>query len=412
MTDLVYSFRIGRFARETTYRLEADALHWTDGRREGRVAYDSIPRMQSYKVRYWGSSATYWRCVLHPASGPSIVVQAAHYKGFRSVEDRTELYLPFVQQLGERIAAANPDASFESGRHWSAALDTAGNWLIIWFVSVLRLLDYDRMARLSGWVMRRVGPRLRGHRIAQENLRAAYPEKSDAEIETVLSGMWDNFGRIFIEYSHLHKIWDYDPDAAEPGRMEFDPTSRACFLELREAKEPVLIFGGHLANWELLLWGLGQRRGEAAVVYRPVKTAPIERELAKIRRRSSSGLIAADSRALFNIKAALKRGAAVGILVDEHFPRGVDVTFFGRTCKVNPVPALFARHSDYPLYGARIIRLPNGRFRFDILPPISPPRDQAGKIDIEQTMQMLTSIIEGWVREHPEQWNWMQRRWR
>ena len=366
MTDLAYSFRIGRFARATTYRQEAGSLHWTDGRREGRVTYDSIQRMQSYKVRYSGSSATYWRCVLHPKSGPKIVLQAAHYVGFRRIEDRSEFYLPFARQLGERILAANPHASFESGRHWSAALDTAGNWVIIWLLGVLRFADFDRMARLAGWVMRRVGPRLRGHRIAQENLRAAYPEKSAAEIEAILSGMWDNFGRIFIEYGHLQNIWDYDPDAAEPGRMEFDPSSRACFLELQEAKEPVLIFGGHLANWELLLWGMGQRRGEAAVVYRPIKTAPIERELAKIRRRSSSGLIAADLRALFNIKAALKRGAAVGILVDEHFPRGVDVTFFGRTCKVNPVPALFARHSNVPIYGGRIIRLPNGRFRFDL----------------------------------------------
>lgn len=412
MTDLVYSFRIGRFSRETAYRQEPDSLHWTDGRREGRVTYDSIQRMQSYKVRYAGSSATYWRCVLHRASGPKIVLQAAHYIGFRSVEDRTGLYIPFAQQLGERIAAANPNATFESGRHWSAALDTAGNWAVIWLLGVLRRVDFDRMARLSGWVMRRVGPRLRGHRIAQENLRAAYPEKSGAEIEAILSGMWDNFGRIFIEYGHLQDIWDYDPDAAKPGRIEFDQPSRECFLELREAKEPALIFGGHLANWELLLWGMGQRRGEAAVVYRPIKTVPIERELAKIRRRSSTGLIAADSRALFNIKAALKRGAAVGILVDEHFPRGVDVTFFGRPCKVNPVPALFARHANYPIYGSRMIRLPNGRFRFDIMAPISAPRDQDGKIDVAQTMQMITSIIEGWVREHPEQWNWMQRRWR
>ncbi len=412
MTDLTYSFRINRFSPVTTYRQEPDSLYWTDGRREGRIAYAAVEKVQGYKVRYWGSSATYWRCVLRGKDGPPLYLQAAHYIGFRSYEDRTEAYIPFVQQLEARVAAANPNAIFEGGRHWKAALYTAANWAVIGLVGVLRLADFDRTSRLAGWVMRRVGPRLRGHRIAQENLRASYPEKSAAEIEAILSGMWDNFGRIFIEYGHLEKLWDYDPDSAKPGRMEFDQISRACFLDLRAAKGPALIFGGHLANWELLLWGLGERHGEAAVVYRPIKTGPIERELAKIRRRSSSGLIPADARALFNIKGALKRGAAVGILVDEHFPRGVDVTFFGRPCKVNPVPALFARHANYPIYGSRIIRLPNGRFRFDIMPPISAPRDQAGKIDVEQTMQMITSIIEGWVREYPEQWNWMQRRWR
>ena len=412
MTDLAYSFRINRFAPAMTYRQEADTLYWTDGRREGRVAYNSIERVQTYKVRYWGSSATYWRCVLHSVSGPPLYLQAAHYNGFRRIEDRTEIYIPFIKQLEARIATASSNATFEGGSRWNATLDSAGSWTIMWVLRVLRLADFDRMTVLAGWVMRRVGPRLRGHRVALENLRAAYPEKSAAEIDAILSGMWDNMGRIFIEYGHLEKLWDYDPDSAEPGRIEFDPPSRACFLELREAKEPALVFGAHLANWELLVWGMGARRGEAAVVYRPPKTGLIEQEFARIRGRSSTSLIPADSTALLKIKAALKRGAAIGILVDEHFSRGVDATFFGRPCKVTPVPALFARHANYPIYGSHIVRLPNGRFRYDICGPISAPRDEAGKIDVARTMQMITSMVEGWIRDHPDQWNWMQRRWR
>ena len=43
---------------------------------------------------------------------------------------------------------------------------------------------------------------------------------------------------------------------------------------------------------------------------------------------------------------------------------------------------------------------------------IAPARDAQGKIDIAGTMQIITDVIEGWIREHPEQWLWLHRRWR
>jgi len=61
----------------------------------------------------------------------------------------------------------------------------------------------------------------------------------------------------------------------------------------------------------------------------------------------------------------------------------------------------------------KIIRLPDRhRFRVDLTEAIEPPRDADGKIDIEGTMQAITSVVEGWVREYPEQWLWVHRRWR
>ena len=413
MTDLDYSFRINRFATCKSYRQDVDTLYWTDGRREGRLAYKSIDKVRNYKVRYWGSSATYWRCELHSKSGPTVYLQAAHYVGFRRIEDRTDTYIPFIKQLETRIAADNPDATFHRGRHWLAAFEAVGGLAIVWMVRLLRYANLERIAALAGWLMRKIGPWLRGHRAALDNLRAAYPEKTAAEIDSILLGMWDNMGRIFVEYSQLSDLYDYNPERPELGRILVDPASRARCLKFLETKGPILMFGAHLANWELLVWGIGSRRhGELAVVYRPPRIGSVEQEFARIRSRSSTILIPADAEALIKIKAALQRGTAVGILIDEHFSRGVETTFFGRPCKVSPVLALFARRFDCPVFGARIIRLPNEKFRLDISDPIVPPRDENGKIDVTRTMQMITSIVEGWIREHPEQWNWMQRRWR
>lgn len=108
----------------------------------------------------------------------------------------------------------------------------------------------------------------------------------------------------------------------------------------------------------------------------------------------------------------LTRGTHAGMLVDQYNSRGVDVTFFGRRTKANPLMARLARHVDCPIHGTRVVRLPGDRFRVDLTKAIEKPRDAQGEIDVGATMQVISSVIEGWVREHPEQWLWLHRRWR
>jgi KDO2-lipid IV(A) lauroyltransferase len=100
------------------------------------------------------------------------------------------------------------------------------------------------------------------------------------------------------------------------------------------------------------------------------------------------------------------------MLVDQYYVNGVDVTFFGRPGKANPFIARPARHVECPIYGTRVVRRRIGIARAELSEPIEPRRDTEGRIDVQGTMQAITSVIEGWVREHPEQWLWVHRRWR
>jgi KDO2-lipid IV(A) lauroyltransferase len=59
-----------------------------------------------------------------------------------------------------------------------------------------------------------------------------------------------------------------------------------------------------------------------------------------------------------------------------------------------------------------MIRLPGHRFRGEITNALAIPRDADGKVDVQGTMQAVTSVVEGWVREYPDQWLWLHRRWR
>jgi KDO2-lipid IV(A) lauroyltransferase len=112
------------------------------------------------------------------------------------------------------------------------------------------------------------------------------------------------------------------------------------------------------------------------------------------------------------LAGALGRGSHVGMLIDQYYRAGVGVNFFGQPTTVNPLLARLAQHVDCPIHGVRVIRLPGHRLRAEITEQIEPARGADGKVDIAGTMQIVTNVIEGWIREHPEQWLWLHRRWR
>jgi KDO2-lipid IV(A) lauroyltransferase len=185
------------------------------------------------------------------------------------------------------------------------------------------------------------------------------------------------------------------------------------FIRLREDGKPALLFSAHVANWELPAVVAAANGQPTSILYRRPNIAAIADAIQNIRAVNMGNLISAKGvDAAFKIAAALENGEHVGLLVDQHFARGVDVTFFGRTCKANPILARMARRFECPIHGARVIRLPNGRFRMELTEEIAPARDAAGLVDVTGTMQIVTSIVEEWVREYPEQWLWLHRRWR
>ena len=96
-----------------------------------------------------------------------------------------------------------------------------------------RYFDPIKTANLFGRTTRFIGPRLREDRIGRENLKAAFPEKSPEEIETILTGVWDNLGRIGAEFAHLDHIWDYDTDHPEKSRVEIPRAPTNCLPSSR-----------------------------------------------------------------------------------------------------------------------------------------------------------------------------------
>ncbi len=284
--------------------------------------------------------------------------------------------------------------------------------LLALLFGLLRRLDPDRASDLFGAAARRLGPLLPAHRIGRANLRAAFPDKDAAWIQATLRGAWENLGRVVGEYAHLDTLWDFDPDRPDAGRIIVAPASVELFYRLRDDGQPALAFAGHLANWELPAVAAAAHGLPSAVVYRMPNNRAVAAEISRIRSRLMGRLIRARTEAVFEMAAALNRGEHLGMVVDQHWSRGVDVTFFGRRCKANPTLARLARQYDCPVVGVRVVRLRGRQFRVSSVGPLTLPRDPNGAVDVAAATQLITSTLEGWIRENPDQWLWFHRRWR
>jgi Kdo2-lipid IVA lauroyltransferase/acyltransferase len=239
-------------------------------------------------------------------------------------------------------------------------------------------LGPEQASDVGGRLARRLGPLLPAHRTGLTNARAAFPEKSEAEIREIVGSAWENLGRVGAEYAHLGVLFDYDYQNPDPnGRIEVDGIEH--FIALKDDGKPGIIFSAHLANWELPAISAARYGLDATAVFRAPNDPAIAHVVHEVRSQTMGNLEAARQGAAFAMQGVLERSGHLGMLIDQHFTRGVPVRFFGRPALTNPLLGKFARRFECPVHGVRVIRLPNQRFRLQLTPPLDLPRGHDGR---------------------------------
>ena len=280
-------------------------------------------------------------------------------------------------------------------------------------IRAVKWLDRKRTADFAGAMARKLGPLRKEHRLGRDNLRAAFPEKSDEEIERILAGVWDNLGRVVVEFAHLDEftVQGLGPDG--PDAVTYAPETRERFERIMRGDRAVIGFTAHYANWELGAVCAKLLGANSAVLFRRPDIGAVSDLIVKLREPLMGEMIPTTLEAPLRLARLIQSGVHVGMLADQHYTKGVEVTFFGRQCLGNPLVAMLARQTEAPIHGIRVVRNPDGNsFWGEITEQIAPVRDAEGGIDVQGTTQAVTTAIEGWVREHPEQWLWLHRRWR
>jgi KDO2-lipid IV(A) lauroyltransferase len=292
-------------------------------------------------------------------------------------------------------------------------LDHFRQWLIaqvmFGFLNFLKIFPADGAINFIDWLMRKIGPKMKRHKLMLANLRNAFPEKSDEEIQQIALGSWANMGRLAAEYVFLDRLFDFDPQKSEPGRVEV--SGIPIFLDLLENKRPFIVFTGHTGNFELLPVAGAAFGLYVSVLFRPPNNPYVAKKVFDFRSARMGKLVPSHAGSSFALARQLEAGQGVGVLVDQKFKKGLKTEFFDQPVRTNPLLGKLVRQFNCDVYPARCIRLPGNRYRLEIEPRMDVPRDANGNLDLTATAQLLNDKVETWVREYPEQWLWYHDRW-
>jgi KDO2-lipid IV(A) lauroyltransferase len=274
----------------------------------------------------------------------------------------------------------------------------------IFAYGVLRALPMRVSAALGEAAMRWVGPLLPLHRIAGDNLRAAFPDKDQAWIDAVRDGMWRNLGRTAGEFPHLSRL------KAQVGR-EVEVVGGDVIDRIKADGGPVIFLSGHMANWELMAVVGAHYDIPVDLVYRAPNNPLIRRLYNKRKPHPDSRLIPKGKDGARQIIRSLKQKRIVGMLVDQKMNDGIEARFFGMPAMTASAFAPLAARAECPLIMARVERVSGSGFKVTVGEPIEVITTGDPEADQLALIQMVNDTLEGWIRERPEQWLWVHRRW-
>ena len=289
-------------------------------------------------------------------------------------------------------------------RRRSALADYAETAVAAMFLWLCGRLSLEAASALGGAAARTLGPLVPRSRLAVRNVARVFPGQTPQEVRALVRAMWDHLGRIAAETAHLRSIDCYDPN----GPVEVRGAEHLDAL--KATGRGGIIFSGHVGQWDLPQLATRQRGVDATVVYREINNPSLNRLMA--RPRAPLGTYQNKGRAAAKAMIeGLRTGSFFSMLVDQKMNNGIAAPFFGRPAMTAPAIAQFAVRDDVPLLPARCERLGGARFRITFYPPVEAVRTGDRARDVAATLAKVNALIEGWIRERPEQWLWLHNRW-
>ncbi len=256
-----------------------------------------------------------------------------------------------------------------------------------------------------GWMAGTV-VRLR-RRVVDENLKRAFPLQSAGWRAAVARGSYFHLGREAVTLLRFGAMGVRE--VRERTRTEGFETVRS----LLERGEGLIMVSGHFGNWEI---------GGAAVAVRNIpldvvavrQTNPLfDRRVVRTRERLGMRVIE-KKRAPAEVLRTLRRGGAVALVADQNVRRGgIFVDFFGVPASTARGPALFALRTGAPIVVAFAFRLPGARARYRLrFEPLEIERTGEQEVDAGRLTRAFLQALEEAIREAPEQYFWLHRRWK
>ncbi|MCX2982443.1 lipid A biosynthesis acyltransferase [Halieaceae bacterium IMCC14734] len=281
-------------------------------------------------------------------------------------------------------------------------LEAVGISFAFW---ILKRLSPERGSRIAAAVFRKLGPRTGKAKSVRRNMRVVFPDHNDEQIEDLCQQVFGQLGMATVELVKMRQLW-----AEREQRMEFVIAPQA--LAHLQAQRPTVFVTAHVGAWQLTnLISLHQDL-TITTVY-AAETNPTLHDLFLDLREAFGVKLLPTEDGVRPLMRELNAGNSIGLAMDNRLDSGSPIPFFGVDALTNTTAARLALgNAQAALIPIRAERLEPGYFRVNVYDPIISSDPNASKAN--QTLDMTRQInqhFESWIRETPEQWMCLKRRW-
>lgn len=241
-------------------------------------------------------------------------------------------------------------------------------------------------------------------KVVMDNLKIAFPEKTDAERTRIAKDFYHNFVDNFIEMIKLLSISEHELRKRFTGNLE-------VLNDLYDGKQNVQVVSGHYFNWEFANAGVSlQSRFPFLVVYMPLSNKVFDRIVYKLRSRFGSLLVPAPAFKTGFTQYARDRYAL--ILVADQNPgnpsKAYWTQFFSQPAPFARGPEKGARLNDTAIVYAHYYKVRRGYYKIDMELVTTRASDYAEG----ELTKLLVNKVEASVRKIPANYLWSHRRWK
>ncbi|MCQ9207472.1 MAG: lysophospholipid acyltransferase family protein [Omnitrophica bacterium] len=246
----------------------------------------------------------------------------------------------------------------------------------------------------------------KGRKVTLRNLRDAFPEKSDREIEGIAKGVFVTLCRNAVEWLNIYKLTKKNLDAW---------ITSEDFKKIDEAYSKgngVLILASHFGNWELSSFCFTLKGYKSTAIARRIYFDRYNNFIQKMRASKNVNVVYRDESPKKFLRI-LRKNEVLGLLADQDMDSvgGVFVDFFGKPTYTAKAPVTIAMASKAPLIPLFVIRGPK-KHRLIIEDPIEIEIKATKEETIKYNTQKWTRLLESYIRKYPDHWVWMHKRWK
>ena len=246
-----------------------------------------------------------------------------------------------------------------------------------------------------------LGPVFKSKKIINNNLNIFSNKISNFDKKEIVNGMWENYGKTFIEYIFLSQL--------RKQKSHIKVIGENNLLKITQDKKPVIFVSGHFANFELMSMEITKRNISLATIYRPLNNIFLNPFMEFLRKKYiCKNQIKKGFNGVRESIEYINKKCSIALMIDQRVSEGARINFFGKPALTTTLPAQLSIKFNLNIIPVFIERDKNNKFKIEFQEAIN-PKEFKDKIELSKK---LNGVLEKMIIRNPTQWIWTHNRWK